>query len=263
MSSTNLSNIHSSAIIDAKAELDSSVIVGAYSIIGAEVKVGANTIIGSHVVLNGPTIIGKNNQIFQFSSLGEAPQDKKYAGEPTTLEIGDNNTIREFCTFNRGTVQDKGATRIGNDNWIMAYVHIAHDCQIGNHTIMANNSSLAGHVDIHDYAILGGFTLIHQYCKVGAHVMTAVNSVVFKDIPPYITASGYDANPHGINAEGLKRRGFSLDTIMQIKRAYKVLYRNNLTLEEAKLELAEMEKSCAEIKLLTDFLKHANRGIIR
>ena len=255
--------IHPSAIIDPKATLDSSVEVGAYSIVGADVKVGENTKIGSHVVLKGPTTIGKNNQIFQFSSLGEAPQDKKYAGEPTTLEIGDNNTIREFCTFNRGTVQDKGVTKIGNDNWIMAYVHIAHDCTIGNHTIMANNSSLAGHVDIHDYAILGGFTLIHQFCKVGAHVITAVNSVVFKDIPPYITASGYDANPHGINSEGLKRRGFSSETIMQIKRAYKVLYRNSLTLEEAKLELAEMQKSCQEINLLSEFLTNANRGIIR
>ena len=255
--------IHPSAIIDPKAELDSSVEVGAYSVIGADVKVDENTKIGSHVVLKGSTTIGKNNQIFQFSSLGEAPQDKKYAGEPTMLEIGDNNTIREFCTFNRGTIQDKGVTKIGNDNWIMAYVHIAHDCIIGNHTIMANNSSLAGHVDIHDYAILGGFTLIHQFCKVGAHVITAVNSVVFKDIPPYVTASGYDANPHGINAEGLKRRGFSSETIMQIKRAYKVLYRNSLTLEEAKLELAEMQKSCKEISLLSEFLTNSNRGIIR
>ena len=255
--------IHPSAIIDPKAELDSSVEVGAYSVIGAGVKVGENTKIGSHVVLKGPTTIGKSNQIFQFSSLGEAPQDKKYAGEPTTLEIGDNNTIREFCTFNRGTVQDKGVTKIGNDNWIMAYVHIAHDCTIGNHTIMANNSSLAGHVDIHDYAILGGFTLIHQFCKIGAHVITAVNTVVFKDIPPYVTASGYDANPHGINSEGLKRRGFSPETIMQLKRAYKTLYRNSLTLEEAKLELAEMQKSCKEINLLSEFLTNSNRGIIR
>ena len=255
--------IHPSAIIDPKAELDSSVEVGAYSVIGAGVKVAENSKIGNHVVLKGPTTIGKNNQIFQFSSLGEAPQDKKYAGEPTTLEIGDNNTIREFCTFNRGTIQDKGVTKIGNDNWIMAYVHIAHDCTIGNHTIMANNSSLAGHVDLHDYAILGGFTLIHQFCKVGAHVITAVNSVVFKDIPPYVTASGYDANPHGINAEGLKRRGFSPETIMQIKRAYKVLYRNSLTLEEAKLELVEMQKGCKEINLLSEFLTNSNRGIIR
>ena len=256
-------NIHPSAIIDSKAELDSSVEVGAYSIIGAGVKVGAHTRIGNHVVLKGPTKIGKNNQIFQFSSLGEAPQDKKYAGEPTTLEIGDNNTIREFCTFNRGTVQDKGKTSIGNDNWIMAYVHIAHDCSIGNNTIMANNSTLAGHVDIHDYAILGGFTLIHQYCKVGAHVITAVNTVVFKDIPPYVTAAGYDAKPHGINAEGLKRRGFSADSILQIKRAYKALYRNSLSLEEAKIELAAMQKKCPEIALLTDFLNVSTRGIVR
>jgi UDP-N-acetylglucosamine acyltransferase len=255
--------IHSTAIIDPKAELDSSVEVGAYSIIGAGVKVDAATRIGSHVVLKGPTTIGKNNQIFQFSSLGEQPQDKKYANEPTTLEIGDNNTIREFCTFNRGTVQDKGVTKIGNDNWIMAYVHIAHDCNIGNNTIMANNSSLAGHVDIHDYAILGGFTLVHQFCKVGAHVITAVNTVVFKDIPPYVTAAGYDAAPHGINAEGLKRRGFSPDSILQIKRAYKALYRNNLSLEEAKIELAEMQKNCNEIALLSDFLNVSTRGIVR
>ncbi|MES2579592.1 MAG: acyl-ACP--UDP-N-acetylglucosamine O-acyltransferase [Pseudomonadota bacterium] len=255
--------IHPTAIIDPKAELDSSVTVGAYSTIGAHVKVGADTRIASHVVLKGPTTIGKNNQIFQFSSLGEAPQDKKYRDEPTTLEIGDNNTIREFCTFNRGTTQDKGITKIGNDNWIMAYVHIAHDCTIGNNTILANNSSLAGHVDIHDYAILGGFTLIHQFCKVGAHVITAVGSVVFKDIPPYVTAAGYDAKPHGINSEGLKRRGYSPESITQIKRAYKALYRNSLTLEEAKLELASMQKDCPEIAMLTDFLHISTRGIVR
>ncbi len=255
--------IHSTAIIDPKAELDSSVTVGAYSTIGAHVKVGADTRIASHVVLKGPTTIGKNNQIFQFSSLGEAPQDKKYRDEPTTLEIGDNNTIREFCTFNRGTIQDKGITKIGSDNWIMAYVHIAHDCTIGNNTILANNSSLAGHVDIHDYAILGGFTLIHQFCKVGAHVITAVGSVVFKDIPPYVTAAGYDAKPHGINTEGLKRRGYTPESITQIKRAYKALYRNSLTLEEAKLELANMQKDCPEIAMLTDFLHISTRGIVR
>lgn len=255
--------IHPTAIIDPKAELDSSVTVGAYSTIGAHVKVGADTRIASHVVLKGPTTIGKNNQIFQFSSLGEAPQDKKYRDEPTTLEIGDNNTIREFCTFNRGTTQDKGITKIGNDNWIMAYVHIAHDCTIGNNTILANNSSLAGHVDIHDYAILGGFTLIHQFCKIGAHVITAVGSVVFKDIPPYVTAAGYDAKPHGINSEGLKRRGYSPESITQIKRAYKALYRNSLTLEEAKLELANMQKDCPEIAMLTDFLHISTRGIVR
>ncbi|WP_047533361.1 acyl-ACP--UDP-N-acetylglucosamine O-acyltransferase [Methylotenera sp. N17] len=255
--------IHPTAIIDHKAELDSSVEIGAYTTVGAGVRVGADTRIGSHVVLEGPTTIGKSNQIFQFSSLGAQPQDKKYRDEPTTLEIGDNNTIREFCTFNRGTIQDKGTTKIGNDNWIMAYVHIAHDCVIGNNTIMANNSSLAGHVDIHDFAILGGFTLIHQFCKVGAHVITAVGSVVFKDIPPYVTASGYDAQPHGINSEGLKRRGFSPESILEIKRAYKVLYRNSLTLEEAKLELASMKGRCSEIGLLTDFLDISTRGIIR
>ena len=255
--------IHPTAIIDPKAELDSSVTVGAYTTIGAHVKVGADTRIASHVVLKGPTTIGRNNQIFQFSSLGAEPQDKKYRDEPTTLEIGDNNTIREFCTFNRGTMQDKGVTKIGNDNWIMAYVHIAHDCTIGNNTIMANNSSLAGHVDIHDYAILGGFTLIHQFCKVGAHVITAVGSVVFKDIPPYVTAAGYDAKPHGINSEGLKRRGYSPESIAQIKRAYKALYRNSLTLEEAKLELDAMQKDCQEIALLTNFLKISTRGIVR
>lgn len=258
-----INKIHPTAIVDPKAELDSSVEIGAFSIIGADVKIGAGTKVGSHAVIKGPTTIGKNNEIFQYVSLGEAPQDKKYANEPTTLEIGDNNTIREFCTFNRGTVQDKGATKIGNDNWIMAYVHIAHDCEVANHTILANNSSLAGHVDIHDYAILGGFTLIHQFCKVGSHVITAVGSVVFKDIPTYVTAAGYDAKPHGINSEGLKRRGFSADEITQIKRAYKTLYRKRLTLDEAKSVLSTMHTECDKIKLLSDFLNVSNRGIIR
>jgi UDP-N-acetylglucosamine acyltransferase len=255
--------IHATAIVDASAELDSSVEIGAYSIIGPHVKIDAGTRIAGHVMINGPTSIGKNNHIYQYSSLGEAPQDKKYNGEPTSLEIGDNNTIREFCTFNRGTVQDKKNTKIGDNNWIMAYVHIAHDCQIGSNTILANNASLAGHVDIDDYAILGGFTLIHQFCKIGSHVITAVGSVVFKDIPPYVTAAGYDAKPHGINAEGLKRRGYSADTILQIKRAYKALYRNGLTLEEAKIELATMQKTTPEIRLLTDFLIASSRGIVR
>ena len=199
--------IHATAIVDPKAEIAPDVEIGAYSVIGPDVRIGSGTRIGAHVVIQGPTTIGRNNRIFHFCSLGEEPQDKKYAGEPTTLEIGDGNTIREYCTFNRGTIQDAGATRIGNDNWVMAYVHIAHDCQIGNNTIFANNSSLAGHVVVHDYAILGGFTLIHQFCKIGSHVITAVGSVVFKDIPPYVTAAGYDAKPHGINSEGLKRRG--------------------------------------------------------
>ncbi len=257
------SRIHPTAIINTKAELDSSVEVGPYTTIGPDVRIGKGTTIGNHVVINGPTTIGQNNRIFHFSSLGEAPQDKKYNGEPTKLEIGDGNTIREFCTFNRGTAQDKGVTRVGNDNWIMAYVHIAHDCDVGNHTILANNSSLAGHVDMHDYAILGGFTLVHQFCKIGSHVITAVGSVVFKDIPPYVTAAGYDAEPHGINAEGLKRRGFSPDSITQIKRAYKTLYRQSLSLEEAKIELAKQVEVCAEIKSLLDFLNISTRGIVR
>lgn len=257
------SRIHPTAIIDPLAELDSGVEVGAYTTIGAGVRIAAGTTIGNHVVISGPTTIGKDNHILHFSSLGEAPQDKKYNGEPTRLEIGDGNTIREFCTFNRGTAQDKGVTRIGSDNWIMAYVHIAHDCALGDHTILANNSSLAGHVDIHDYAILGGFTLVHQFCKIGAHVITAVGSVVFKDIPPYVTAAGYDAKPHGINAEGLRRRDFSSETITQIKRAYKTLYRRGLSLQEAKVELTSQLETCREIKPLLNFLQASTRGIIR
>lgn len=255
--------IHPTALVDAKAELDSSVEVGPFSIIGPGVRINAGTRVASHVVIKGPTTIGKDNQIFQYSSLGEVPQDKKFNDEPTLLEIGDGNTIREFCTFNRGTVQDKGTTKIGNHNWIMAYVHIAHDCQVGNHTIFANNSSLAGHVDVHDHAILGGFTLIHQFCKIGSHVITAVGSVVFKDIPPYVTAAGYDAKPHGINSEGLKRRGFTADNILQIKRAYKTLYRNGLTLEQAKQALIEKQQSHPELTLLVDFLQQSTRGIVR
>ena len=256
-------NIHPTAIIDPKAELANDVTVGPYSLIGPDVKIDSGTSIGSHVVITGHTSIGKHNQIFQFSSLGEAPQDKKYQGEPTKLEIGDHNTIREFCTFNRGTSQDKSATKIGNHNWIMAYVHIAHDCHVHNNTILANNSSLAGHVDMYDYAILGGFTLVHQFCKIGQHVITAVGSVVFKDIPPYVTASGYDANPHGINAEGLKRRGFSAESITNIKRAYKTLYRQSLTLDEAKVKLTNQALTAPELSLLVEFLNESTRGIIR
>ena len=258
-----MSKIHPTALVDPKAEIANDVEIGAYSIIGPDVKIDSGTQISAHVVIQGHTTIGKNNQIFQFNSLGAIPQDKKYKQEPTQLIIGDNNTIREFCTFNLGTVQDKGITNIGDNNWIMAYVHIAHDCNVGNNVIMANNSSLAGHVDIHDYAILGGFTLIHQFCKIGAHVITAVGSVIFKDIPPYITASGYDANPHGINAEGLKRRNFSPEQILNIKRAYKALYRNGLSLEEAKSELISMSRDSPEVSIMADFLNHSTRGIIR
>jgi len=255
--------IHPTAIIDRRAQLASDVEVGAYAIIGPGVSIDSGTRVGPHVVIEGPTAIGRNNHIFQFSSLGAAPQDKKYADEPTRLEIGDNNTIREFCTFNRGTIQDAGTTRIGNDNWIMAYVHVAHDCQVANNTILANNSSLAGHVHLADHAILGGFTLVHQFCKIGAHVITAVGSVVFKDIPPYVTAAGYDAAPHGINSEGLKRRGFSPERIAAIKRAYKTLYRSSLTLDEARAALTEQCKEVPDLNVLIDFLSTSTRGIIR
>ena len=253
--------IHATAIIHPTAELDSSVEVGPYSIIGPKARIAADTIIASHVTISGDTSIGIGNRIYQYASLGEAPQDKKYQGEPTRLVIGDHNTIREFCTINRGTIQDRGVTEIANDNWIMAYVHIAHDCQVGNHSVMANNSSLAGHVQVHDYAVLGGFTLVHQFCKIGAHVITAVGSVVFKDIPPYVAAAGYDAKPHGINAEGLKRRGFSAENLLLIKRAYKTLYRKGLSLAEAKLELSIVNGN--DVRLLTDFLNASTRGIIR
>ncbi|MBI5436673.1 MAG: acyl-ACP--UDP-N-acetylglucosamine O-acyltransferase [Nitrosomonadales bacterium] len=255
--------LHSTAIIHPNARLAGDVEVGAYSLIGEHVEIGAGTVIGPHVVINGHTRIGKNNRIFQFSSLGEIPQDKKYAGEPTRLEIGDHNTIREFCTLNIGTAQDAGVTRVGNHNWIMAYVHLAHDCQIGNHTIFANNTQLAGHVCVDDYAILGGFTGVHQFCQIGAHVMTGVGTVVLQDIPPYVTASGNPVAPHGINSEGLKRRGFSSGAVMAIKRAYKTLYKSGLALDEAKEAILEQAAEHPELNALADFLSRSQRGIIR
>ncbi|MFA7243400.1 MAG: acyl-ACP--UDP-N-acetylglucosamine O-acyltransferase [Sulfuricellaceae bacterium] len=255
--------IDPTAIVHSGARIGDNVSIGPYSIIGEHVEIDVGTWIGPHVVINGHTRIGRDNRIFQFSSLGEAPQDKKYNGEPTRLEIGDRNVIREFCTFNCGTIQDAGATRVGNDNWIMAYVHLAHDCQIGDNTIFANNAQLAGHVHVGDYAILGGFTGVHQFCHVGAHSITAVGSVVLKDIPPFVTAAGNTAKPHGINAEGLKRRGFSAATLTNIKRAYKTLYRTGLTLEEASRALSEQVQACPEIQALIDFLAQSSRGIIR
>lgn len=255
--------IHPTAIVHEGAKLAPDVSVGAYSIIGEHVEIGAGTWVGPHVVITGHTRIGKDNKIFQFSSLGEVPQDKKYQGEETWLEIGDRNVVREFCTFNRGTAQDAGATRMGNDNWIMAYVHLAHDCQIGNNTIFANNAQLAGHVHVGDYAILGGFTVVHQFCHIGGHSITGMGTILFKDVPPYVTAAGHDALPHGINSEGLKRRGYSSEAIMQIKRAYKTLYKNGLTLEQAKSALLEQAQACPEIQLLVDFLAQSTRGIIR
>jgi len=255
--------IHPTAIIHSGAKLADDVEIGPYSIIGEHVEIGAGTVVGPHVVINGHTRIGQHNRIFQFSSLGEIPQDKKYAGEPTRLEIGDHNTIREFCTLNLGTAQDVGVTRLGNHNWVMAYVHIAHDCQIGNHTIFANNTQLAGHVVIDDYAILGGFTGVHQFCQIGAHVMTGVGTVVLQDIPPYVTASGNPVAPHGINSEGLKRRGFSGDAVMAIKRAYKTLYKSGLSLEQAKEAILQQADTHPELHALADFLSRSERGIVR
>ncbi|MEY3878682.1 MAG: UDP-N-acetylglucosamine acetyltransferase [Pseudomonadota bacterium] len=255
--------IHPTAIVNSKANLDSSVKVGPYSIIDADVSIGAGSVIGNHVTITGNTTIGKNNYIYHYSSIGESPQDKKYNQEKTFLEIGDNNTIREFCTFNRGTAQDQSLTKIGNDNWIMAYVHLAHDCEIKNHTILANNTSLAGHVTIDDYAILGGFTLVHQFCKIGSHIITAVNTVVFKDIPPYVIAAGYDAKPNGINVEGLKRRGFDPKIITKIKEAYKILYRKGLSLNEAEAQIKLLSKDTKELNLYSDFIAKSTRGIIR
>jgi len=254
---------HPTAIIHPNAKLAADVSVGAYSIIGEHVEIGAGTTIGPHVVINGHTTIGNNNRIFQFSSLGEIPQDKKYAGEPTRLEIGDDNMIREFCTFNLGTAQDGGVTRVGNKNWIMAYVHLAHDCQVGNNTIFANNAQLAGHVIVDDFAILGGFTVVHQFCQIGSHVITGMGSILFQDIPPYVTVSGNPAAPHGTNSEGLKRRGFSSAAVMAIKRAYKTLYKSGLTLEEAKKTINEQLLEHPELKLMSDFLNRTQRGIVR
>lgn len=255
--------IHPTAIVDPRARIAPDAEIGPYTIIGENVEIGAGCRIGPHAVITGHTRIGRNNRIYQFVSLGEAPQDKKYGGEPTRLEIGDNNTIREFCTFNCGTAQDTGVTSVGNDNWIMAYVHLAHDCRIGNHTIFANNAQLAGHVDVGDYSILGGFTVVHQFCHIGAYSITAMGTIVLQDIPPYVTASGNSAQPYGINAEGLKRHGFSAATIMMLKRAYKTLYKDGLTLEEAKKQLAQQVPLCPEIAAVLEFLASSTRGIIR
>jgi UDP-N-acetylglucosamine acyltransferase len=255
--------IHPTAIVHPGARLGRNVEIGAYSLIGEHVEIGDECEIGPHAVITGHTRIGSRNRIYPFVSLGQAPQDKKYAGEPTRLEIGDGNTIREFCTFNTGTVQDRGVTRIGNDNWIMAYVHIAHDCIVGDHTIFANNATLAGHVVVDDYAILGGFTGVHQFCRIGAHVITGIASVVRQDIPPYITAAGNPATPHGINSEGLKRRGFGAHALAALKRAYKLLYRSGLGLAEARLAIAAEAEDHPELKPLLDFLAVPGRGIIR
>jgi UDP-N-acetylglucosamine acyltransferase len=255
--------IHPTALIDPKAELADDVEVGAFTIVDAKVRIDTGTRIGPHAVITGRTTIGKNNHIFQFTSIGEQPQDKKYAGEDTELIIGDNNTIREMCTFSRGSAQGGGVTRIGSHNWIMACVHIAHDCNLGNNIIMANNASLAGHVTIGDYAILSGYSLIHQFCSIGEHSFTSFASYVNQSIPPYVTVAGEKARVKGINSEGLKRRGFTSEQIKQVRRAYKALYRESLTLEEATARLTEMAVNSPEIQPLVDFLNLAERGILR
>lgn len=255
--------IDARAVIDPGARLAADVTVGPYAIIGPDVEIGDGTTIGAHTVIHGPTRLGCGNRIHSFVSLGDAPQDKKYKGEPTRLEIGDHNVIREYCTINRGTVQDRGVTRVGNDNWIMAYVHIAHDCVVGNHTIFANSASLAGHVVVEDYAILGGFTLVHQFCMLGAHCFTAMSSVINKDVPPFMMVSGHMAKPHGLNIEGLRRRGFSAETLLHLRRAYKILYRSGLTLEEALATLRQQAPDCAEIAQIVAFVEHSARGLVR
>ena len=260
--------IHPTALIDSAAQLDSSVEVGAYSIIGPYVSIGSGTRIGPHVVIDGHTSVGSDNTFFQFSSIGAAPQDKKYAGEATRLEIGHRNTIREFCTFNLGTAQDVGVTRLGSDNWIMAYVHLAHDCQVGNHTIFANNAALAGHVKVGDWAIMGGFSNVHQFCQIGAHAMVGMSTSLTQDVPPFVTLSGNPAAAHGINVEGLKRRGYSREQIAAIRNAYKIIYKSGLTLEEARTALRAEETAanadCAPaIALLRTFLDSTTRGIVR
>ncbi len=285
-----MARIHSSAIVDPGAELDADVEVGAYSVIGAGVRVAAGTRIGPHVVVEGPTSIGRGNRIFQFASIGADPQDKKYGGEPTALEIGDGNTIREFVTINRGTAQHRAVTRVGSDAWIMAYVHIAHDCIVGDHVVIANSTNLAGHVEVGDWAILGGATQVHQFCKIGAHAMTAAGTVVLHDIPPYVMASGNSAQAHGVNSEGLRRRGFDAERVNAIRRAYKTIYKSGATMQQARdalrasigqgappgaaapaAEGASASSSApspsaavrADLALLADFLDGVTRGIVR
>lgn len=255
--------IHSTAIISSTAKIAEDVQVGPYSIIGDDVEIGNGTRIESHVVINGPTVIGKDNHFYQFASIGDDPQDKKYAGEPTRLIMGDRNTIREYCTISRGTTQDKGETVLGDDNWIMAYVHIAHDCIIGNKTIMANNATLAGHVHVGDWAIFGGFSGVHQFCHVGAHAFVGMYAGVNRDVPAYTTASGSPAVPRGINSEGLKRRGFDTDQIRNIKEAYRLVYRKGLKLAQAIEEIAERSKTQTELELFLDSLRSSERGPIR
>ncbi|MGH8293432.1 MAG: acyl-ACP--UDP-N-acetylglucosamine O-acyltransferase [Gammaproteobacteria bacterium] len=255
--------IDARAAVDPGARLAADVTVGAFAVIGAQVEIGAGTVIGPHAVIQGPTRIGRDNRIFQFASVGGIPQDMKFHGEPTWLEIGDRNTFFEFVTVNRGTAQDRGKTTIGSDNWIMAYVHVAHDCELGNHIIMANNATLAGHVNIEDWAILGGFTKVHQFCRIGAHSFTGMNVDLGRDVPPYMMISGTPAEPRGINSEGLRRRGFNAAQVRNIKNAYRVLYRSDLRLQEALAKLRVLSATQSELQCLVEFLEASERSITR
>lgn len=262
-----MASVHPTALVDAAAELAADVRIGPYTVVGPDVRIEAGTEIGPHCVIEGCTTIGKNNRIFQFASIGAAPQDKKYGGEPTRLEIGDGNTIREFVTINTGTVQDVGVTRIGDDNWIMAYVHVAHDCAIGSHTILANAVNLGGHVHVGDWVFLGGLSGVHQFVRIGAHAMTGFQTRLSQDLPPFVTAAGNPAAATGINAEGLRRRGFSADRITAVKQVYRLIYRQGLGLAEstAQLEamLGEKPDSDEDFRLMLGFLSQAERGIVR
>jgi UDP-N-acetylglucosamine acyltransferase len=255
--------IDARAVVSPQAQVAPDVEIGPYTIVGAGVSIDSGTWIGPHAVVNGPTKIGKNNKIFQFASLGEDPQDKKYKGEKTWLEIGDRNTFREFCTVNRGTVQGRGVTRIGNDNLLMSYSHVGHDCTLGDHIVMANVATLAGHVEIGDCASLGGLSAVHQYTKLGAYCFIANNAAVTRDVPPYVMAVGQPADPHSINTVGLQRRGFTPAQILNIRRAYRVLYRSSLKLEEAVERLEETAASQPEIRIFVDFIKRSSRSIVR
>lgn len=254
--------IHETAVIDKSAKIGKDVSIGPYSVIGPHVEIGEGTWIGPHVVIQGPTRLGKHNKIYQFASVGEAPQDLKFKGEETWLEMGDHNTVREFCTINRGTAQDHSITKIGHHNLFMAYVHIAHDCVIANHTVFSNNASLAGHVIVDDYVVFGGFSGVSQFCHVGAHSFIATNAVVIKDVPPYVLVSGHYAKPYGLNTVGLQRRGFSEAAMNDIKRAYKVVYRQGLKVAEALAVLRETEQA-PEVNAFIEFIEQSKGGIVR
>ena len=258
-----MARIHPTALVDATAELGDDVEVGAFSIVGPQVRVGAGTVIGPHVVLTGRTSLGARNRVFQFTSLGEIPQDRKYGGEPTTTTIGDDNVFREFVTVNAGTAQDRGDTAIGDGNLFLAYTHVAHDCVVANRTIFSNNAQIAGHVVIGDWVVMGAYAGVHQFCRVGAHAMLAAGAIVLQDVPPFVTAAGYPAKPHGTNNEGLRRRGFTADDILAVRRAYKTLYREGRTLDDAKAELVAASRTAPALAALVDFLAETGRGIIR